>query len=76
MKLVHPYIVPAVTHIVNQSLTFLTFPKAYKVAKVVPLYKGKDFPVKAPKSYRPVALLPIPSKVLKRVVHTSRPSSD
>ena len=71
MKLVHPYIVPTVTHIVNQSLTTLTFP-----AKVVPLYKGKDFPVKAPKSYRPVALLPIPSKVLERVVHTSCPLSD
>ena len=70
MKLARPYIVPAVTHIVNQSITTLTFPKAYKVAKVVPLYKGKDSPVTAPKSYRPVALLPITSKVLKRVVHT------
>ena len=70
MKLARPYIVPAVTHIVNLSITTLTFPKAYKVAKVVPLYKGKDSPVTAPKSYRPVALLPITSKVLERVVHT------
>ena len=70
MKLARPYIVPAVTHFVNQSITTLTFPKAYKVAKVVPLYKGKDSPVTAPKSYRPVALLPITSKVLERVVHT------
>ena len=54
----------------NLSLTTLTFPKAYKVGKVVPLYKGKDSSVTAPKSYRPVALLPMTSKVLERVVHT------
>ena len=70
MKLARPYIVPAVTHIVNPSLTILTFPKAYKVAKVVPLYKGKDSSVTAPKSYSPVALFQITSKVLERVVHT------
>ena len=70
LKLARPYIVPAVTHIVNLSLATLTFPKAYKVAKVVPLYKGKDSSVTDPKSYRPVALLPITSKVLERVVHT------
>ena len=52
------------------SLTSLTFPKAFKVAKVVPLHKGKDAPATNPKSYRPVALLPIVSKVLERVVHT------
>ena len=36
----------------------------------MPLYKGKNSPVTTPKSYRPVALLPITSKVLERVVHT------
>ena len=70
MKLARPYIVPAVTHIVNLSISTLTFPKAYKEAKVIPLHKGKDSSVTAPKSYRPVALLPILSKVLERVVHT------
>ena len=69
IKLARPYIVPAVTHICNLSITTLTFPKAYKVAKVVPLYKGKDAAPTAPKSYRPVALLPVVSKVLERVVH-------
>ena len=70
IKLARPYIVPAITHICNLSITTLTFPKAYKVAKVVPLYKGKDAPLTAPKSFRPVALLPVVSKVLERVVHT------
>ena len=70
LKLVRPHIVPAVTHIVNLSLSSLTFPSAFKVARVVPLLKGKDSPAAEPKSYRPVALLPVVSKVLERVVHT------
>ena len=69
IKLTRPYIVPAVTHLVNLSLSTLTFPMEYKVAKVVPLHKGKGAQVTAAKSYRPVALLPILSKVLERVVH-------
>ena len=68
VKLTRPYIVPALTHIINLSISTLTFPKAYKVAKVVPLYKGKESDVTAPKSYRPVALLPVTSKILERVV--------
>ena len=69
IKLMRPYITPAVTHIVNTSLTNLRFPKEYKLAKVVPLYKGKSSPVTNPKSFRPVALLPVASKILERVVH-------
>ena len=70
IKMARPYIVPALTHIINLSLSTLTFPSAFKVAKVVPLLKGKDSPAAEPKSYRPVALLPVISKVLERVVAT------
>ena len=38
LKLVRPYIVPSITHIVNLSITTMSFPKADKVAKVVQLY--------------------------------------
>ena len=68
LKLTRRFIVPALTQIVNLSISTKTFPQAYKVAKVVPLYKGKEAEVTNPKSYRPVALLPIVSKVLERVV--------
>ena len=37
VKLTIPYIVPSLTHIINLSISTPTFPKAYKVAKVVPL---------------------------------------
>ena len=66
IKLVAIEILPAVTHIVNISLTQSEFPTIWKHAKVIPLLK-KDDPL-IPKNYRPVALLPILSKMLEKVV--------
>ena len=51
------------------SIETNTFPTLWKNAKIVPLYKGKDANKTSPKSYRPVAILPIASKVLERVIH-------
>ena len=68
IKLVRPYIVPAVTHIINTSLTTLTFPESWKQSKTVPLYKGSG-ELSCPSSWRPVSLLPILSKCLERCVH-------
>ena len=66
LKLVAKDILPAVTHIINQSLSQSSFPSIWKHSKVIPLLK-KDDPL-SPKNYRPVALLPILSKVLEKVV--------
>ena len=66
IKLVINDILPALTHIVNLSLSTLVFPGAWKVAKVIPLLKKGD-PLD-PSNYRPVALLPILSKIMERVV--------
>ena len=65
LKLIKDEITPALTHIVNLSLTSAVFPSPYKVGKVVPLYKGKG-DILEPASYRPVCLLPVASKVLER----------
>ena len=54
------------THIINLSISKSTFPSIWKHAKVVPLLK-KDDPLHA-KNYRPVASLPVFSKILERVV--------
>jgi hypothetical protein len=62
IKLVLDEILPAATHIVNLSLEAKAFPSSWKVAKVIPLLK-KDDPLD-PKNYRPVAILPILSKVM------------
>ena len=66
LKLAAPYITPALTHIVNLSIATQTFPTMWKTAKVIPLYK-KDDPL-SPKNYRPVAILPIISKILEKSV--------
>ena len=62
-------LVPAITHILNLSITTRTFPQKWKTAKIIPLWKGKDAVRTNPKSYRPVALLRIVSKILERVLH-------
>ena len=59
-------ILPAVTHIVNLSIAQSEFPSIWKLSKVVPLLKKGD-PL-APQNYRPVALLPVFSKILEKVV--------
>ena len=66
LKLIKPHIIPAVTHIINLSIETSTFPEAWKYSKIIPLYK-KDDPLNA-KNYRPVALIPVLSKVLERVI--------
>ena len=66
IKLVAADILTPLTHIINLSMTKSAFPTIWKHAKVVPLLKKGD-PLIA-KNYRPVALLPIFSKILERVV--------
>jgi hypothetical protein len=66
LKLVSKEILPTITHIVNLSISQRKFPSQWKLAKVVPLLKKGDPLV--PKNYRPVALLPIFSKILERAV--------
>ena len=68
IKLVADIITPALTHIINLSIQTSTFPAIWKWAKVIPLLKAENADSILPKSYRPVALLPILSKVLEKVV--------
>ena len=66
VKLVKSEIVPAITHIINLSITTRKFPTTWKKTKVVPLHKKED--QLNPKNYRPVAIVPILSKILERVI--------
>ena len=66
IKLVRHELLPAITHVINLSIRQSKFPTQFKVAKVIPLYK-KDDKFK-PMNYRPVAILPICSKILERVI--------
>ena len=60
IKLSLPYILPAVTHVINLSIVNCHFPSQWKVAKIIPLHKKDDH--LNPKNYRPVAILPVLSK--------------
>ena len=52
-----PFMLPAVTHIYNLSLSQAKFPSAWKASKICPLFKGGDRSTREdPKQYRPVAL--------------------
>ena len=51
----------------NRSFELSQFPQAWKEALVIPVYKKGC--VTDPGNYRPIALLPIVSKVLERIVH-------
>ena len=54
-------------YIFNTSLLTATFPDEWKIAKVVPLFKGGDREKVG--NYRPVSLLPLPGKLLEKIIH-------
>ena len=54
-------------HIFNCSLNSGCFPKKWKMAKIIPLFKGGDR--ESVNKYRPVLLLPLPGKLLEKIVH-------
>ena len=68
LKLVRNEIVPALTHIINISIQTAVYPACYKTSKIIPLLKDSTLDKLDPSSFRPVALLPVASKVLERVV--------
>ena len=68
VKLIAEQIAPVLTYIINLSIQSSSFPTIWKWAKVIPLLKSTTADAILPKSYRPVALLPILSKVLEKVV--------
>ena len=42
LKLVGQHIIPPLTHIINLSIESKQFPKSWKVAKIIPLFKKED----------------------------------
>ena len=68
LKLIKNEISKPITLIVNQSLKTGIFPKAFKIAKVKPIYKKGD--KTDLNNYRPISLLPTISKIFERVIHT------
>ena len=56
------------TYCYNQSLKLGIFPESWKTAKVVPIFKSGD--TSLVNNYRPISLLPLPGKLLEKLVHS------
>ena len=62
-----PAVGPPILHLVNSSISTLTFPDAWKVAIVTPIHKSGD--QNNPGNFRPISILPaLSKKSLKKVV--------
>ena len=67
LKQMIPSILTSLTYIINLSLRTGVFPDIWKLAKVMPLHKNNGEKTEQ-KCYRPIALLPVLSKVLEKFV--------
>ena len=68
LKLVADCVAIPPTHVIILSISSGVFPNIWKFAKVVPLLKSNSADATLPKSYRPMVLLPIMSKILEKAV--------
>ena len=60
-------LLPQVTFMMNLSLKTSSFPGAWKEALVIPIPKGGNLTLV--KNYRPISLLPLPGKILEKLMH-------
>lgn len=67
LLLILDQILPVISHIFNSSLSSGQFPRAWRIAHILPIPKNKN-PVSF-SHYRPISILPFLSKVLERIVH-------
>ena len=59
-------ITPYLVKLFNICITNGTFPNSYKIAQVIPLFKGGD--KESPNSYRPISLLPSIGKLFEKLI--------
>ena len=67
LKLSAEIIAPHIVNICNTSIETAQFPRSWKKARVVPLYKSGDS--NDVTNYRPISVLPVLSKLLERHVY-------
>ena len=61
------FLVPELTHLYNLSVTSAEFPDSWKKALVVPIPKKGN--LTKVQNYRPISLLPLPGKIMEKLVH-------
>ncbi|XP_055633038.1 uncharacterized protein LOC129773455 [Toxorhynchites rutilus septentrionalis] len=66
LKIILPLIIDHIVHLYNMIIKTLTFPEAWKCAKIIPLRKKKH--LNSVENLRPISLLSVLSKVLEKVL--------
>ena len=66
LKHVSEFIISALTFIINNFISFGTFPEYWKVARISPVSKVNNPSSRS--DFRPISVLPVLSKVYERVV--------
>ena len=66
LKPVSQFIISPLTFIINNFISFVTFPEYWKVARISPVPKVNN--PSSPNDFRPISVLPVLSKVYERVV--------
>ena len=66
LKPASEYIASPITNIINNCINTNSFPKMWKIVRILPIPKVK-VPTK-PSDYRPISLLPLLSKVCERII--------
>ena len=61
-------LIPEITHMYNLSVKSSVFPEEWKVALVIPIPKSGD--LSKVQNYRPISLLPLPGKILEKLIHS------
>ena len=56
-----------IAHLMNLSLSSSIFPRAWKRAQVIPIPKSGN--LTQVQNYRPISLLPLPGKILEKLMH-------
>ena len=69
LKVIAPYIIKPLYKLINRSLRNGTVPDSFKIAQIIPIYKGRDAGSQHEyTNYRPISLLQSLSKVLEKLV--------
>ena len=69
IKVAAKIISPSLAKLCNRCFATATFPRMWKTAEVIPLFKGGD--KTNVDNYRPISILPVISKIIERLVHNS-----
>ena len=60
-------LIQQLVYLFNLSFATSNFPSEWKKATIIPLFKGRN--INKVSNYRPVSLLPLPGKIIEKIIH-------